>query len=440
MALSDVKVIWNEQDISSDSLLLSNLVDYQKQKFKVLKERILESYYANSELLKNYPLKQDLKNAPSYFIIAIIVKIVLKQDEKILYLMHEDEIFKVHLKYNDTLITSEENSDLIEGLQLGFYGHSTSHKKPTKKGLNGGLKDVLMVENSDYYANLKGLIWPQLKQNNWSSNSTNKVVIASDIHCGSLLHLQSNFLNLIYRINQDPLVKYLILNGDTIDGTNVYKSHYLDLEIDTSMKQYEKLAKNLSNLRPDVTLIVAPGNHDHVIRSEPQYFSKDIKNIFTKYFKNTIFLPNPSYFSIEGVYFYLTHGTSLNSLIGAVPRLKEDRIVDAVEFLTKISNISPIRNAVPIRPNSNLQHLIPSKVDVISAGHMHQQGIFLKKGRIISSTGAWQHLTNYMKLLGIKPSLAKAICIQLDGNFQEWCFEDESTNLKSLYSATLSAF
>lgn len=440
----DIVVYWPDSLKNQTPLSMESLIEYQNLKFNKIEGVLKGNYQKLNQVEKGqFPLFDSCATfydsvMNNGFITAIIISIDQNENNVKLTLMDPSGIYELAYEKEEV----DKCADLVLGLHLGFKVSKkeefSKFKKSRPQQKKNSISSLLNQITKTTPLVLKDFIWPDLDvETPWANTGSSKVVIVSDIHCGSITFLTQNFSQLVHKINLDPTVKYVIMNGDLVDGRYIYPEHSSELNIKTYHEQYVALASTLSNLRPDITVIAAPGNHDMVRKVEPQFFSDQVKEIFTQHIKNIVFLSNPSYLRIEGVYFYLTHGTSYNSILSAVPRLDSRHCVDVSEYLCKSRNISPIRNAVPIRPNTQLYHIIPDKVNVICAGHMHNQGVKIYKGRLLITTGAWQHETPFMKLLGVHASIAQGVCLDLSNinNHVEYDLQDQTSDRHTYHRA-----
>lgn len=437
----DVVVYWPNDLKNQTPLCMESLIEYQNLKFKTLEEVLKKKYIKSTSVeIKEYPFHetilafQDSRDEKA-FITAIIIGLDQKEDHVKITVMDPSGLYDLHY---DKVEKDCVSDDLILGLHLGFKVRKKQEFKSKRKEIKTSLSSIITQISKTTNLLLDSFIWPDLSTDiPWENTGNSKVVIISDIHCGSITFLPENFSRLIEIINADSTIKYLILNGDLVDGRYIYPEQSSELNIKTYYEQYHALASTLGNLRPDILVLAAPGNHDMVRKVEPQFFTESVKEIFKKYIKKIMFLSNPSYIKIQGVYFYLTHGTSYNSILSAVSRLDSHRCVDVTEYLCKSRNISPIRNAVPIRPNTQLYHVIPDKVNVICAGHMHNQGIKIYNNRLLITTGAWQHETPFMKLLGVHASIAQGVCVDLSNinNYSQYDLKDETSDRHTYHRA-----
>ena len=106
------------------------------------------------------------------------------------------------------------------------------------------------------------------------------IVFLSDVHIGSLTFLEDAFQRFIDWINCEAGdeeqrrvaedVKYLIIGGDIVDGIGVYPNQDKELAIKDITEQYNEAARFLGNIRSDIKIIIAPGNHDASRVAEPQ--------------------------------------------------------------------------------------------------------------------------------------------------------------------------
>lgn len=419
---------WRTEDSTNDHSLES-LIEYQNEKFNFLKEILLKRYeqkpkeheLCTIEIFKSNPI---IKAA----IIGVILQVNSKEHHKVLQIMDQTGILK--LTVEKQTFDLKEYDSLLEGCHFLFY---LNRKEETKKQefYESPLKNSLNLEEDSGI--LESYSFADFCPISWNCKKDCKVMIISDVHCGSNLFLEQNFINLMYKINEDPKIKYLLINGDCVDGKDVYPGHYKEINLYTFQEQYERLSELLGILREDVTVIMIPGNHDMCRKVEPQFFSESIKKILSKYVKNIHFFSNPAHICIEGIYFYLNHGSSLNSVLSNLPWASSNKTVEVLEFLSRCRDMVPLKYGVPVTQTKELFHLIPENTNVICGGHMHNQGVFQRAdGRVVIQTGAWQHLTNYMKLLGLKPHIAHGVCLNLKTKeFQNWDLQDQYTDTKT---------
>jgi len=394
----------------------------QKKKYLTLHNRGLKN---NQKALLKYPKFKSFSDFEQAqvsvgFVTGLVLKKKVKENlkkESIDYtFIVSDPSDLASISYSKkkelTKPSLEEPEKIITGLHVGFIVAKITEKirdYDEQNNLRTTLKEPLKKYNyrliNFFFVNTSNEPWPKAQS---------KVIILSDVHCGSTLFMKSELLRLIDIINQDQRIKYVLLIGDVVDGNSVYPAHWKDLELLDLKEQYQQLGQYLSLLRKDIQIIISPGNHDWARKVEPQRFVEEAQQILKRYI-SPILVSNPAYLSIEGVYFYLNHGTGIPRVVSELQNFyKMDQIIQIIKFLTIAGNFSPIRKGgPPVLETSVLAHIIPEKVNIVACGHTHNQGHLFYNQKLLISTGAWQGLTKYMKLLGVKPSLACGFCIDL---------------------------
>ncbi len=241
------------------------------------------------------------------------------------------------------------------------------------------------------------------------------VAITSDWHVGSKLHVEKavrRFIDWLHgRVGNQRSqelagsVKYLIVNGDVVDGVGVYPAQIDELEIKDIYKQYDFFDRYLDEIPDYIEVIVGPGNHDAVRRLEPQpALSKQYAAPLYER-DNVTLVGSPSYFSLDGVEFLTYHGTSMDDVISRVPYLDYTRPEEAVVEYLKHRHLSltyGLKN--PIVPEKK-DYLVISRVpDVITAGHVHKNGYARYKGVEVVVSGTFQEQTPFQLEHGHVPT------------------------------------
>ena len=154
------------------------------------------------------------------------------------------------------------------------------------------------------------------------------IVFLSDVHIGSLTFLEDAFQRFIDWINCEAGdeeqrrvaedVKYLIIGGDIVDGIGVYPNQDKELAIKDITEQYNEAARFLGNIRSDIKIIIAPGNHDASRVAEPQpavpeEYAKALYEL-----DNVEFISNPGVVSLDGINVLIYHGRSFDDLVMAI--------------------------------------------------------------------------------------------------------------------------
>lgn len=237
-------------------------------------------------------------------------------------------------------------------------------------------------------------------------------VLISDVHVGSKNFISDKFNKFIDSINEIENLKYLIIGGDTVDGVGVYPGQEYDLELLNIDDQYKQLAQFLTKLKPQLEIIIAPGNHDYLPIEEPQ---KPLNARFTKYFeKRVTFIANPCLFEIENVTYLLYHGRGADSLLAAGKfTLKEAQ--QMMKYLIKIRHLSPMYDSKNTNFILEKDCLVIDRVpDVFQTGHIHKKFILPYKGILVCNSGCWQEQTEFQKRMDIDPDKTSFVLLDLN--------------------------
>jgi len=241
------------------------------------------------------------------------------------------------------------------------------------------------------------------------------VAITSDWHVGSRLHIEKalkKFIDWLKGKVGDSksrelagTVKYIIVNGDVVDGVGVYPSQVDELEIKDIYKQYDAFARYLDEIPDYIEVIVGPGNHDAVRRLEPQpAFAKDIAAPLYER-DNVVLVGSPAYFSLEGVEFLTYHGTSMDDVISRVPYLDYTAPQEALKEYLKHRHLAityGLKN--PIVPEKRDYLVIDRVPDVLTAGHVHKNGYCRYKEVELIVSGTFQEQTPFQLEHGHVPT------------------------------------
>ncbi len=256
----------------------------------------------------------------------------------------------------------------------------------------------------------------------------------SDIHVGSTHFLEEDFLKFIRWLNGkagNPLqrnlakkIKYLFLVGDIVDGVGVYPGQDKNLVLKDITKQYDLLASYLGQIRSDIKMIIAPGNHDALRSDEPQpTLSKDFAaSMWT--LPNATMVCNPSYVNIhsskdfEGFNVLLYHGGSFHYYIREIDALRKHdpkNNPSAVwKYLLKRRHLAPAHTSTTYIPETKFDPLAIDMVpDIVVNGDMHKADASQYNGVIIISSGCWQRRTDYEIKRGNNPDPGKVPLLNL---------------------------
>ncbi|MCK4780550.1 MAG: metallophosphoesterase, partial [Candidatus Lokiarchaeota archaeon] len=177
------------------------------------------------------------------------------------------------------------------------------------------------------------------------------IALISDTHIGSkefeekLWNRFIEFLNgKIGNKNQRERagrIKYIVINGDLVDGIGVYPKQKSDLIISDIYKQFEEATKVLSNIPEYIKIFYSSGNHEPVRNAiprpaVPKKYSSDLIN------SGITCIGNPSLIQTHSVNTLVFHGDSLLDLNMLIPGLENKKPVETMKELLLCRHLAPI--------------------------------------------------------------------------------------------------
>ncbi len=168
------------------------------------------------------------------------------------------------------------------------------------------------------------------------------IALISDIHIGSkefeegLFKKFLNFLN--GKSNNKNLrdiagkIKYLVINGDLVDGIGVYPNQQKDLIITDIYKQFKKASDLLSEIPDYIKIFYVSGNHEPVrnalpLPSVPKKYCEDLINLGIKC------LGNPSLIKTHNVNTLIYHGESMHDMNMLIHDLDINKPIETISEL-----------------------------------------------------------------------------------------------------------
>ena len=244
------------------------------------------------------------------------------------------------------------------------------------------------------------------------------IVFLSDVHIGSLTFLEDAFTRFIDWINCDygseeqrkiaEDVKYLVIGGDIVDGIGVYPNQEKELAIKDITEQYNEAARFLGNIRSDIKIIIAPGNHDASRVAEPQpavpeEYAKALYEL-----DNVEFISNPGVVSLDGINVLIYHGRSFDDLVMAVKEFTHERNDLLMEELLQKRHLAPIYGErTPLASELEDYLVIEDVPDVFHTGHVHINTYRRFKGVHMINSSTFQTQTEFQKIYNIEPTPAE---------------------------------
>jgi len=243
-------------------------------------------------------------------------------------------------------------------------------------------------------------------------------VFTSDIHIGSLTFLEDAFVRFTKWLNGDfgteeqkaigEDVKYLIVGGDIVDGIGVYPNQDKELSIKDISEQYEEAARLLGDIRSDIKIIIAPGNHDasRVAEPQPAIPEKYAKSLYA--LNNVEFVSNPSIVSLDGWNTLIYHGRGFDDIAITVKGFSHERNDLIMEELLNKRHLAPIYGErTPLASELEDYLVIDNVPDIFHTGHVHINTYKNYNGIHMINSGTFQTQTEFQKVHNILPTCAE---------------------------------
>ena len=250
------------------------------------------------------------------------------------------------------------------------------------------------------------------------------IVLLSDIHIGSREFeekLWNKFIAFLKGdINKKGLrnyaekIKYIIINGDLVDGIGVYPNQQEDLVIGDIYEQYKKARELISQIPDYIQVFYSCGNHEPVRNAiprpaVPKKYSQELLDIGVKV------LGNPCLIQTHQVDSLVFHGDSLIDLNFLIPGLDNNKSVDTMKELLICRHLAPaFGNKTQIAPVSKDWLVIDDIPQIFHTGHIHINDFGTYRGVKLVNSGCFQSQTDFMRSFGIEPTPGILPIIELD--------------------------
>lgn len=315
---------------------------------------------------------------------------------------------------NVTKIMLEDNTGLIETIVIDeglkeIAGSLLMDQFVMEKivaSKNGGfiVKDIIVPDVPDHVSN--------------RSKTEAYALFLSDMHIGSKYFMEKEFSDMIdWLSSQDPIarkIRFVVIGGDVIDGVGIYPNQDKELVALDTAAQMKMLFEALDKIPKHVKVFISPGNHDPGRRALPQPAipAKHCPDMWGR--KNFFMVGNPAMISLNGVKVLIFHGQSIDDIVKTTPGLSYDSPVKVMQYLLKARHLSPIYGAqTPIAPELEDLMVIDDVPDIFLTGHVHVIGLDLYRGVLLVNSGAWQAQTPFQAGVGITPTAAVAVLVNL---------------------------
>ncbi|MHA1373968.1 MAG: metallophosphoesterase [Promethearchaeota archaeon] len=250
------------------------------------------------------------------------------------------------------------------------------------------------------------------------------VALISDTHIGSKEFEETLFDKFIRFLNGKVgnakvrklagKIKYLIINGDLIDGIGVYPNQNEDLLISDIYKQYDKATEFIKEIPEYIKIFYVSGNHEPVRNAiarpaVPKKYCKGLVDLGVKR------LGNPSLISTHGVKTLIFHGESMHDLNMSVSDLDIKKPTETMKELLICRHLAPTYGGkTQIAPTSKDWLVIDTIPDIFHTGHLHINGFGRYRNVNLINSGCFQAQTDFMRSFGIDPTIGIVPVIELD--------------------------
>ncbi len=402
----DFKIVQDTSKKSYTSGELENLISYFKSRYEKL-EKIL----SKRPELKNYTKIADIDDSQDNLTLILMVREIRSSKNGHKIVEFEDDTGNISILFsnnNEELFSEAEK--LVRDEVVGVIAN-----KSGDRGFAFGQQII----------NPGVLRVPEKKMDFG-------IVFLSDVHIGSLTFLEDAFSRFIDWINCDygteeqrrvaEDVKYLIIGGDIVDGIGVYPNQDQELAIKDITQQYNEAAKFLGNIRSDIKIIIAPGNHDASRVAEPQpavpeEYAKALYEL-----DNVEFISNPGVVSLDGINVLIYHGRSFDDLVMAVKEFTYEKSDLLMEEILKKRHLAPIYGErTPLASELEDYLVIDDVPDIFHTGHIHVNSYRRFNGIHLINSGTFQTQTSFQKIHNIEPTPAEVPVIH-KGKYKHFKF------------------
>jgi len=250
------------------------------------------------------------------------------------------------------------------------------------------------------------------------------IALISDTHIGSKEFeegLFTKFINFLNGKSKNKLlrekagrIKYLVINGDLIDGIGIYPNQQEDLVIADIYKQFKKASEILLEIPDYIKIFFVSGNHEPVRNAiprpaVPKKYCEDLVDMGIKC------LGNPSLIKTHNVNTLIYHGESMHDMHRIIHDLDINKPVETMKEFLICRHLAPTFGEKTQIAPVNTDHLIVEKIpDIFHTGHIHINGIGKYRNVTLVNSGCFQAQTDFMKSFGIMPTPGIVPVIELD--------------------------
>jgi DNA polymerase II small subunit len=250
------------------------------------------------------------------------------------------------------------------------------------------------------------------------------IALISDTHIGSKEFEEPLFKRFIDFINGKignkklraiaGRIKYIIINGDLVDGIGVYPNQQQDLVISDIYEQFKKASELLTEIPEYIKIFYVSGNHEPVRNAiprpaVPKKYCEGLTNL------NISCLGNPSLIKTHNVNTLIYHGESIHDMNLLIHDFNINKPIDSMKEFLICRHLAPIYGEkTQLAPIEKDFLVIDSIPDIFHTGHIHINGSGKYNNVTLINSGCFQAQTDFMKSFGIDPTPGIVPIIELD--------------------------
>ncbi|MCS7094750.1 MAG: metallophosphoesterase [Thaumarchaeota archaeon] len=266
---------------------------------------------------------------------------------------------------------------------------------------------------------VRDIVFPEVSHTRTQVKGPNvRLCVISDVHIGSTNFNREAFEEFLEWLSnewEDLNLRYLVINGDLVDGVFVYPNQREELELRSLKEQFAEAGRLLSKVPREVKVIYLPGNHEPVRRALPQTpIPREYRTILDPEGRIT-YCGNPALMDLGGVRLLFFHGQTMDDLIQLSSRFSysdlREKAGEVMETILRCRHLSPAIEVTPILPTSHDHLLIEEVPDVLAMGHIHVAVLRSYRGVKLVNSGTWQNQTKLQKSVGLEPTVGTAVLI-----------------------------
>ena len=380
-------------------------IDKFNQLSKLMKNR--------GDILSATNINNVLRNTKSQEIAVIgMVNEIRKTKKGNYFLTLEDKTGKINVIIRKDL----EDQEIIKTLEKTIMDQMLfvdGTYNPGEKGKKG-----IMFSTNLTKIDIPGDFQPEVSPDPLS------ITLISDTHIGSK-EFEENLWNRFVKFLNGKIgnkslreiagkIKYIVINGDLIDGIGIYPNQEKDLIIKDLYHQYEKASELLSEIPDYIKIFYSSGNHEPVRNAipRPAVPKKYVELLINRGIKC---IGNPAIIKTHNVKTLVFHGDSLIDMNQLIPGLDNNKPIETMKELLICRHLAPIYGKKTQIAPVNKDWLVIDKIpDIFHTGHVHIFGMGEYNHVPLVNSGCFQSQTDFMKSFGISPTPGVVPIINLD--------------------------